>query len=133
MGTLHKTASSIPASREPDLIEWLASDSEEEREVIIEARLPRRTLPPKQRSTGVSSTPRKSATAQERAEVLAELDSFLARQLSSPRVMLRAAGAIALRTTGRQAHRLLGHPLIKAIRFNRRLPSLPPAQQRSAL
>ncbi len=56
-----------------------------------------------------------------RDEALAELSAFASSLLPEPPKTLRAAGALVLRATPAQARELAAHPLVKAIRPNRRL------------
>ena len=88
----------------------------------MEAQLPRRRVIMQKRAdgrrvpTGIQSTP-----AAERAAVLSQLYDFLSERLEVSPVVLKAAGAIAIRATSQQVRQFANHPLVKAIRPNRRL------------
>ena len=109
---------------DPDLAEWARKDSDETREIIIQAKLPARRvsassdLRGRHRLTGFET-----AGSSSRRALLQELGSELAALTGEEPTMLRAAGAVALRATGRQVHQLLDHPLIRRISSNRQLPA----------
>ena len=110
------------AVQDADIIAWLSADSSDARELIVEARLPARKVIMQER-TGGRSVPisMDAGASSERAAVLAELHAFLAEQLDVPPVLLKAAGAIAVRATSQQVRQFADHPLVKAIRPNRKL------------
>lgn len=108
--------------KDPDLIAWLSAGGEEERELIVEARTPPRRVSFQKRSDGraipvaIDSPP-----SSQRAAVLEQLSAFLADELHLSAKVLTAAGALVVRATGPQIEQLADHPLVKAIRPNRRL------------
>jgi hypothetical protein len=63
----------------------------------------------------------KSAAPDQRAATLAEFHAFLASLLDVPPVLLKAAGAVAIKATSKQVRQFIDHPLVKAIRLNRQL------------
>jgi hypothetical protein len=107
-----------------ELAAWLSIDSPEMRELIVEARLPARQAVIEKRSEGIGN-PRtigvKPTTPDQRSKILAELYAFLADRLDVPPVLLKAAGAVAVKATSNQARQFVDHPLVKAIRPNRKL------------
>ena len=110
------------AVQDADIITWLSADNSDARELIVEARLPARKALMQERSGGRSVPIGMDAGASaERAAVLAELHAFLAEKLDVPPVLLKAAGAIAVRATSQQVQQFADHPLVKALRPNRKL------------
>lgn len=93
-------------------------------ELIVEARLPVRQVIIEKHADGRGS-PRaigvKSTASTQRTTALTELYAFLADRLDIPPVLLKAAGAVAVKATSSQVRQFAGHPLVKAIRPNRRL------------
>ena len=108
--------------QDADLITWLAADSSDTRELIVEARLPSRKVTIQKHANGRAvPTGIDTATASERTAALAELPAFLSKILDTPPVLLKTAGAIAVRATSQQVRQFADHPLVKAIRLNRKL------------
>jgi hypothetical protein len=118
---IHQSSNLWQAVQDADTIAWLSADSNEARELIVEAKLPARKILMQER--GGRSVPAgiDAKASAERAAVLTELYDFLAEQVDIPPVLLKAAGAIAVRATGQQARQFANHPLIKSIRPNRKL------------
>lgn len=107
---------------DPDLRDWLAGDSGEPRELIVEANVPLRKVAFGQRLAG-RAVPSgiESGSADERAASLDELRALLADKLGLPANVLRSAGAVVVRATSQQVRQFADHPSVRAIRPNRRL------------
>jgi hypothetical protein len=109
------------AVEDPVLADWLRSETAGERELIVEARLPRRELVPK---TGAGTRPVITSSgrnvATERKRIMADLQRMLSAVVERA-VPLEAAGAIAVRATPSQVLKFIDSPLVKAVRANRRL------------
>ncbi|MEZ5582010.1 MAG: hypothetical protein R3F37_03805 [Candidatus Competibacteraceae bacterium] len=105
-----------------DLLDWLASDNASPRDLIVELKLPKR-LVVFQRDVAGRQTPNaiRNSTPNERDERLSELNRYLHDDLKLPTHVLRAAGAIAVSANKEKVKEILDHPLVKAIRSNRRL------------
>jgi hypothetical protein len=101
-----------------ELNTWLDTADDETREVIVEARVPKRRV-----RLDPGTRPKELTTddGPSRAAVLQELQEFLTGVLGSAPRILSAAGAIPLRATQDQLRRIVRHPLVKAVRANRRL------------
>jgi hypothetical protein len=115
-----------------ELAHWLAGHGRERRELIVEAAVPTRQAA---FDTGPRGRPRpQSVTSSEiglsRADVLQELGAHLRKVLGSPPVELASAGAFAIEANRQEILRLLEHPLIKALRPNRRLALRKPSLER---
>lgn len=105
-----------------DLRNWMETEGEAVRELIVEVKLPRRKVSVVPGVPGEAAVVKvKSAAGTKREKVLAELASFAAEMLDEPPNALKAAGALALRATAKQARALAQHRLVKAIRPNRHL------------
>jgi hypothetical protein len=106
--------------QDKDLARWMFSESDEVREIIVEARVPNRrvTIRKEDGNTG-AFTDIKSSSPLKRTKVIEELDSVINGILDEPPVQLRAAGALAVRATGKQALDFVDHTLVKFIRPNR--------------
>ncbi len=104
-----------------ELADWLFHDSAGERELIVEAATPSRQVSYGGRSGRHYPVDLKAPPSEARSKVLNELQAFLTGLLGTPPVLLAAAGALAVKANCRQARRLAEHPLVKAIRVNRRL------------
>ncbi len=86
--------------QDPDVLVWLSADSSDEWELIVEVRLPERKVTMQKRDDGsLVPTGLKSNTTSERAAALVKLHVFLTDLLDVPPVLLKAAGAIAVRAT----------------------------------
>jgi hypothetical protein len=108
--------------QDADLVEWLARDSDDARELIVEAKLPARKVTMQQRADGrVVPDGINGLATSDRTAVLAELYAYLADKLGVPPVLLKVAGAIAVKATSQQVREFTGHPLVKTIRLHRRL------------
>ena len=105
-----------------DLAEWLAIDSDDTRELIVEAIVPRRTV---QLSSGTSRptipTRVESDKGEDRAHILEELHDYLKDQLNGHANLLHVAGAVAVRANQNQLRQIMRHPRVKAVRQNRKL------------
>lgn len=111
-----------------ELAEWLGRSSDDERELIVEAAVPRRKVSFRTRAGG-RLLPADVESSGSRNAVLDELWSYLNDLLATPPTLLRAAGALAVRASGREAQLLLDHPLVRSLKWNRkRYP--PPASRR---
>jgi hypothetical protein len=118
----HQSPDHWKTVKDAEIAEWLAGDSNDTRELIVEARLPARKVTVQKRADGrVVPDDINGSAASGRASVLAELHDFLSGNLDVPPVLLKAAGAIAVRATSQQVRQFAGHPLVKSIRANRRL------------
>jgi hypothetical protein len=104
-----------------DLCAWIENEGKDVRELIVEVKMPPRkvSVGPDRRIHRVMGG--ESSEGRKREEILAEVASFAAEVLDEPPNPLKAAGALALRATGKQARKLAEHELIQAIRPNRRL------------
>jgi hypothetical protein len=111
-----------------DLAAWLEADGDDTREMIVEAKVPARTVSLGQGPSGLH-LPKAIRTEGhgDRAEVLRELQDDLNRLLGGTTSLLRAAGAIAVRANREQFLEILKHPLVKVVRANRRLKPGSPA------
>ncbi len=104
-----------------DLRAWILEENNEERELIVEALVPARKVRFK-KWAGTSRAPESiESEPGDRARILCELRDYLESEVDLRTTLLKAAGAIAIRATGRQVRRFVEHPLVKAIRPNRRL------------
>jgi hypothetical protein len=106
---------------DPDLVVWLRRDSGETRELIVDALLPARMVTFGRRGGGRLRPTGIRSAAGNRRRLLHQLEAELAQVLDTPPTVLESAGALAVRATGPQARAIANHPLIKAIRPNRRL------------
>ena len=117
-----KTPKNLQTVQDPEVLAWLSGDSSEARELIVEARLPKRQVAMRKGADGrVVPHNITSDAATERAETLADLHAWLTERLDVPPVMLKAAGAIAVQATSQQVRQFADHPLVKSIRPNRQL------------
>lgn len=122
------TAVTVQKVKDPDLAVWLSEDSEESREILVEAVLPGRKVTfgeagGRLRPTGL----RTESASQGRKETLSRLRKILAKFLDTPPVVLESAGALAVRASSHQVRQFVDHPLVKSVRPNRRLrkPAFP--------
>jgi hypothetical protein len=110
------------ADLDGELSEWLDTADDEPREVIIEARVPKRRV---RLPTGIihGTRPQEVITEEgpSRAAVLEDLKNYLTEVIGSPPRILSAAGAIPLLATIKQIRQIVRHPNVKAVRVNRRL------------
>ena len=108
---------------DPELCDWIDHGNGEERGLIVEVRLPPRLVALK----GGSSGQRRFAhhilgsDREKRGEAIAELAGYLEHDLGLSARKLSAAGAVVVSATPSQVRRFLAHPLVKAVRINRRL------------
>jgi hypothetical protein len=105
-----------------DLAEWLDGDGDDTREMIVEAKVPGRAVHLGQVVSG-RLLPKEVDTKRDgdRAAVLRQLHEDLDRLLGGATNLIRAAGAIAVRANRDQLLQIARHPLVKAVRSNRRL------------
>jgi hypothetical protein len=105
-----------------DLAEWLESEGDDTREMIVEAKVPARTVHLGKVVSG-RLLPKEITTEGDgdRAGVLRQLHDDLSRLLGGATNLIRAAGAIAVRANREQLLQIARHPLVKAVRSNRRL------------
>ena len=106
-----------------ELSRWLAEGGQERRELIVEAAVPARRAA---FDTGPRGRPRpqsitSSGIGLSRADVLEKLGTYLRNVLDSPPVELASAGAFAIEASRQEVLHLLEHPLVKALRPNRKL------------
>jgi len=115
--------------RDPELVHWLAgtgSDEMGERvEMIVEVASPRRRVgfrpaPGGRVRPGAVTEGGSDDDRRRRRAVLEELRRDLEQLLAEPPIPLRAAGALALRATRAETRQVLEHPLVRAVRLNRR-------------
>lgn len=102
------------AAMDEELRAWLATASEDdERDVIVEAVLPR---------TGAAPKSIKSVSTPYRDLILVDLESELwpVKGVTKIRI-LKAAGAIVVRASAKGIQTIAEHPIVKAIRSNRDL------------
>ncbi len=117
-----KAANHWASVKDPELAAWLMANGSDARELIVEVRLPERTVAVEKRSDGRKfPVGVKSSAPDQRAAILAEFHAFLASLLDVPPVVLKAAGAVAVKATSKQVQQFVDHPLVKAIRPNRQL------------
>lgn len=117
-----RAAAALAKVHDPELADWLSRENGEVREILVDAVLPRRGVTfgeqgGRLRPTRIEEAP----AANGRKETLRQLQSLLETFLDTPPVVLEAAGALAIRATSRQVRGFVDHPLIKAVRPNRRL------------
>jgi hypothetical protein len=118
----HESPDHWKTVKDAEIAEWLGRDSSDARELIVEAKLPVRKVTVQKRADGrVVPDEINGSAASDRAAVLAELHDFLSEKLDVPPVLLKAAGALAVRATSQQVRQFAEHPLVKSIRPNRRL------------
>jgi hypothetical protein len=114
--------SQIDQVLDADLAEWLEGMGDDTREMIVEAKVPARTV---HLGQGISGhlLPKEIVTRGDgdRAEVLRQLQDDLNRLLGGATNLIRAAGAVAIRADRGQLIQIARHPLVKAVRSNRRL------------
>ena len=107
---------------DPTLTAWITSGNQEVQEIIIEVHLPPRQMRMMKRNNYQPVPVQLLAGSPDaRLQRLQELNSFLAGQMQLTTTVLKAAGAIAVRATGQEVQKILQHPMVKAIRSNRRL------------
>jgi hypothetical protein len=117
-----QTATEFEKVRDPELADWLFHESGEIREILVDVALPRRDVTFAEVGGRLRAAElRESSPGKGRAEVLRRLRALLEPFLDFPPVVLEAAGALAVRATGRQVRGFVDHPLVKAVRPNRRL------------
>ncbi len=105
-----------------DLAAWLEGEGGDMHELIVEAKIPARTVPPDRAPNG-SYSPKEilSEGGGDRIAVLQELQDDLEGIVGNATNLIRAAGIIAVRANREQLLQILKHPLVKAVRANRRL------------
>jgi hypothetical protein len=108
--------------QDKDLVRWIISGSPDTRELIIEARVPSRKVTMQKRKDGYS-VPRylKSSSPSKRANAIEKVNSIIIGIIGKPPVMLKSAGALAVRATGKQVLEFVDNPLVNFIRPNRQL------------
>jgi hypothetical protein len=117
-----------PEPTEPDpvlgaeLLAWANGEGSDRRELIVEATLPRRTVSLEKSDSGrVLPREVKPGSTGSRATVLLQLQHDLNELLGTSTSVLRAAGAIAVRADRTQLRQIARHPLVRAVRPNRRM------------
>ncbi len=103
-----------------ELVEWLTRDSSDARELIVEAKLPARKVSFQKGPQG-RMLPRSVGKTASRTDALGDLFVDAKALLGTPPTLLKAAGALAVKATRRETQKLLEHPLVRAVRLNRRL------------
>jgi hypothetical protein len=115
--------------RDPELVAWLAGEGAAEMgdtvELIVEVVSPRRRVgfrpaPGGRVRPGAVTEGGSEDDRRRRREALEALRRDLEQLLAEPPVPLRAASALAVRATRVEARQLLEHPLVRAVRLNRR-------------
>lgn len=105
-----------------ELKAWAEGEGDDQRELLVEARVPKRTV-----SLGNSPSgrilPRVVETAKhvDRNSLLEELQHDLDELLGTTTNLLRSAGAVAVRANREQLRQIVRHPLVRVVRSNRRL------------
>ena len=102
---------------------WLETATDEVCDVIAEAALPkRRVMFQQRRGESPSPTSIQSGDEVDREALLDELERAL-REIDGVEKthVLKAAGAIVVRATAPAVQAIAKHPLVKAIRLNRRI------------
>jgi hypothetical protein len=105
-----------------ELREWLESGADEPRELIVEVRSPPRQISATPRAPGHGRLVNiAGSSAAGREDRLRQLAEFVTHFACGKLTLLKAAGALALRTSGKDARQIARHHLVKSIRPNRRL------------
>ncbi len=105
-----------------ELAEWVCSRGDEKRELIVQANIPNRKVKLSRHGKRHSFPEQvQGCSAGTREEAIANLAKTLAEFVDEPPVILKSAGVVIVKATGRQAQSFAGHPLVKAIYPNRRL------------
>ena len=108
-----------PRRRAPGLGE---GQGRRRRELIVGASVPKRTVSLEKRGSGrVLPREVKSEAGSDRATVLSQLQRDLDELLGTSTNLLRSAGAIAVKADRQQLCAIARHPLVRAVRPNRRL------------
>jgi hypothetical protein len=107
----------------PDIANWVRSGDTDIREIIIEVNLPQRRVVIRRSEYGpmVLDHIESSFTPEDRACLLGDLNNFLSKQMHLTTTILKTAGAIAVQASGKDVQRILAHPMVKAIRPNRKV------------
>lgn len=117
---VHASPAILSKAHGRELVDWLARSDDEERELIVEAVVPARTVTLKRRGTRVLPAAVRAGEGSP-SNPLERLYADLGRLLHSPPTLLKAARAVAVLANSREARKLLDHPLVKAVRLNRSL------------
>ncbi len=120
-----KTGTVLEKVADRDLRDWLTQTREEVRELLVEAVLPQRRVIFKKQAGARHIPLGMESDAPTRASVLDELNQYLSSLLQRRSTLLRAAGAFAVEANGPEVQKLLQHPLVKAVRINRKLGPFP--------
>src|SRR5271157_5640970 len=98
---------------DPELEAWIDADGDDRREMIIEARVPKRTVNLGNSPSG-RMLPREVETAKnvDRNSLLEELQHDLDELLGTRTNLLRSAGVVAVRANREQLRRIARHPLV---------------------
>ena len=108
--------------QDKELIEWLRSGKEEERELIVQAKTPQRNVAVTRRADGRTLfLPGEGTEPAAREEAIIKLTKALEQLVEESPVILKSAGAVIVRATRLQALSFVDHPLVKAIYPNRRV------------
>ena len=112
-----------PTIQDAELERWLEDEtSPDVRELIVEAKAPRRTIRFAGGKHGRELVEIVNARDQsEREVVLADLYGYLEELLGGSVNLLKSAGAVAVRANRQQLRIIAQYPLVKAICMNRRL------------
>jgi len=110
---------------DPKLCDWIDHGNGEERGLIVEVRLPPRRVALEGGNAGQRGFAHHilGGDREGRGKAIAELAGYLEHDLGLSAKKLNTAGAIVVSATPSQVRRFLGHPLVKAVRLNRRLMS----------
>lgn len=109
--------------QDAELERWLEDEtSHDVRELIVEAKVPQRTIRFAGGKHGRELVEVVTAgDPSEREVVLTELYGYLKELLGGSVNLLKSAGAIVVRANRQQLRTIAQYPLVKAIRMNRRL------------
>lgn len=111
------------AIQDAELERWLEDEtSPDVRELIVEAKVPQRTVRFSGGKPGRELVEVVNAgDPSEREVVLTELYGYLKELLGGSVNLLKSAGAIVVRANRQQLRTITQYPLVKAIRMNRKL------------
>ena len=123
-----RTSPEMPEPSQPDQIldaelkAWVEGEGDDQREFLVEARVPKRTVTLGNSPSG-RVLPREVETSKnvDRNSLLEELQHDLDELLGTRTNLLRSAGAVAVRANREQLRHITRHPLVRAVRSNRRL------------
>lgn len=110
---------------DPDLAEWLLEKNDYPKELIVKARISINKVSMKKTTFGFSIPHSIESTETSNKEnILRELFSFLKNILDYSPILLKASGAIVVKANNKQILKVLEHPLVKRISFNRTIKNI---------